>query len=520
MTLLNKRNIKAVIYARVSSKDQEREGFSIPAQIKLLTQYAEQSGFEIVRVFEEVETAKVTGRPTFAEMLAFLKNPKNNCKVILVEKTDRLYRNIKDWVVIDELDIDLHFVKEGEIISRNVHSSKKFLHGIRVLMAKNYVDNLSEEVRKGTREKASQGLYPGGYVPLGYIHDKNTKQIFLDPLRAPLIREMFELYADRKLSLRALVKWTRTKGLTMRRSGNYLTLAQVERMLKNPFYRGQFYWAGQLYQGKQEPIVSPVLFERTRLAFESNNRPYQNKRQFAFSNLMTCAVCGCKIIAEIKKGRYVYYHCTGMRGGCNLVYVPEPKLVDQFGALIEPLALTQDQAGQIMGHFQKKNGKEQDQAKNQRRAFSMTLGRIKRWSEQAYIDKLEGKITEAQWLNMYRKWENESLELEAQLRALDSTGIQAGLTVNRVLELAQRLPDIWIKRNAEEKRQIVDLLYSNCQLEGATLRATYSKPFSYIAKGPHFDIQRNSIDNLGTYISSLTDEDSERLDLALQAVMG
>ncbi len=495
MMQMSKDKIRAVLYARVSSKDQEREGYSIPAQIKLLTQYAEQHGFEIVRIFEETETAKATGRPTFAEMLAYLKNPKNNCRVILVEKTDRLYRNIKDWVVIDELDIDLHFVKEGEIISKSVHSSKKFLHGIRVLMAKNYVDNLSEEVKKGTREKASRGLYPGGYVPLGYFHDKNTKQISIDPLRAPIIREMYELYADRKLSLRALVKWTRTKGLTMPRSGNTLTLAQVERMLKNPFYRGQFHWAGQLYQGKHEPIVSPGLFERTRQAFESKNRPYLNKRQFAFSNLMTCAVCGCKIIAEIKKGRYIYYHCTGMRGGCKLVYVPEPKLVDQFGTLIEPLALTQDQADWIMESFKRKNGTRQKETENNRHLISMRLGQVKRWNELAYIDKLDGKITETQWLSLYRKWESETLELEAQQRALESTGAHAGLTVNRILELAQKIPAIWVKRNNEEKRQIVDLLYSNCQLEGATLRASYRKPFSYIAKEPNFNIKRGRRDS-------------------------
>lgn len=71
------------------------------------------------------------------------------CKAILVEKTDRLYRNIKDWVTLDEFDIEIHFVKENFVLSRDSKSSEKFLHGIKVLMAKNYIDNLSEEVRKG-----------------------------------------------------------------------------------------------------------------------------------------------------------------------------------------------------------------------------------------------------------------------------------------------------------------------------------------------------------------------------------
>lgn len=97
------------MYVRVSSKEQE--GFSLPAQRKLLQQYALDHGLEIVREFEDVETAKRSGRQAFTEMIAFLA--KSSCKVVLVEKTDRLYRNIKDWVTVADLDAEVHLVKEG-----------------------------------------------------------------------------------------------------------------------------------------------------------------------------------------------------------------------------------------------------------------------------------------------------------------------------------------------------------------------------------------------------------------------
>jgi len=147
------------LYARVSSKDQEREGFSIPAQLKLLRQYAREQGLAIIQEFVDVETAKQTGRSGFGEMPAFLKaNPA--CRTILVEKTARLYRNIRDWITVDDLDLTVHFVKENTVVSEASRSSEKFMHGIKVLMAKNYVDNLSEEVKKGLREKAEQGHWP------------------------------------------------------------------------------------------------------------------------------------------------------------------------------------------------------------------------------------------------------------------------------------------------------------------------------------------------------------------------
>lgn len=79
----------------MSSKDQEREGFSIPAQQKLLRQYAASQSLTVLQEFVDVETAKQTGRSGFGAMLAYLK-AHAHCGVVLVEKTDRLYRNIKD----------------------------------------------------------------------------------------------------------------------------------------------------------------------------------------------------------------------------------------------------------------------------------------------------------------------------------------------------------------------------------------------------------------------------------------
>src|SRR3954466_5115147 len=93
---------QAVIYARVSSKEQEKEGFSIPAQLKLLKEYAAAQGFPVAQQYVDVETAKQSGRAAFGEMVAHLK-ARPSVRVMLVEKTDRLYRNLKYWVTVDEL---------------------------------------------------------------------------------------------------------------------------------------------------------------------------------------------------------------------------------------------------------------------------------------------------------------------------------------------------------------------------------------------------------------------------------
>ena len=167
---------KAILYVRVSSKEQEEEGFSIPAQLKLLREYAQKNRFEIVEEFVDVETAKQAGRTAFGNMVHFLKESPS-VKALLVEKTDRLYRNFRYYVIVDDLNVEIHLVKEGEVLSQNSKSHQKFIHGIKVLMAKNYIDNLSEEVKKGHLEKAQQGQLPS-LAPIGY---RNNTQDHGDP---------------------------------------------------------------------------------------------------------------------------------------------------------------------------------------------------------------------------------------------------------------------------------------------------------------------------------------------------
>src|SRR6516225_8552164 len=238
---------QAVIYARVSSKEQEKEGFSIPAQLKLLREYAASNGFSLAQEYVDVETAKQTGRTAFGEMVAYL-NGHPSVRVMLVEKTDRLYRNLKDWVTVDELEVEIHFPKEGVVLSRESRSSEEFMHGIKVLMAKNYIDNLSEEARKGMQEKAEQGIWPTK-TPLGYRNITGTdgkKIIATDPAIAPLIAKMFEWYARGNISLTEAARKANAAGFVYHKSGAKVPVSANHAILRSRRYTGWFEWNGRV----------------------------------------------------------------------------------------------------------------------------------------------------------------------------------------------------------------------------------------------------------------------------------
>ncbi|MDE8653883.1 recombinase family protein [Novosphingobium sp. H3SJ31-1] len=332
-----------MLYARVSTRDQEKEGYSIPAQVKLLEDYAALNGLIIASSHVDVETARKAGRTAFGEMLRYLRRHPE-VRILLVEKTDRLYRNIKDWAIIDDLGIEVHFVKENFILSDDCRSSEKFMHGIKVLMAKSYIDNLSEEATKGMAEKARQGLWPS-IAPFGYanvIDPSGRKVVVVDPEIGPLVTLLYDWFASGRYTLTSITRKARLAGIKGRRSRNPIASATIYRILRNRFYAGVIEWGEAIHEGVHEPLISKALWDAVQdiLDGRSSTNIRANPREFAFSGLIKCGHCGCAAVAEIKKERYIYYHCTGYRGKCPERYVREEVLEERFTAVLDRLRCT------------------------------------------------------------------------------------------------------------------------------------------------------------------------------------
>lgn len=264
-------------------------------------------------------------------------------KIILVEKTDRLYRNMKDYNDLDFeiLDLQIHLAKENEILSKDSRSHQRFIHGIKVLMAKNYSDNLSEEVKKGMGRKASQGLWPS-VAPIRYINNRQTHLIELDPKYGPIIAKVFDLASTGEFSLAKLKRRVFDMGLRSTRSKSELSKSQMQRVLTNPIYYGDFIWKGQYFKGTHKPLISKKTFDIVQEQMGFVKKTKLTKNSFAFTGLMTCGHCGCSITAETKtkkSGRsYTYYHCTSGKGVCEgITYIREESLEGDFAQILSKI---------------------------------------------------------------------------------------------------------------------------------------------------------------------------------------
>jgi site-specific DNA recombinase len=474
---------EAVSYARVSSKDQEREGFSIPAQRRLLNEYAIDRGLVVVREFKEAETAKEAGRGAFSAMIAFLKATPA-CRVILVEKTDRLYRNFRDLLAVEELGVTVHFVKENTVLSAESRSSEKLMHNIKVAIARNYVDNLSEEVKKGLHEKAEQGHFPG-VAHVGYINNRITRRIDVDPVRGPLMTRVFELYASGEYSLKTLTVKAYEIGLRHSRGDRKMTKSELHRLLKNPIYVGDFRWLGKVHCRSHEPLVSRETFNRVQELMEGKGvkRRGHRKHLHPFMGLLKCGLCGCAMTAERKKGKYVYYRCTGFKGACGNVYIRQEKLAALLGEAIKPIQITADVAEGIARALSASD----DAARAQRSASLQQIENRRRTVvckiDRGYDDFVSDRINEAFWTRKSAEWEAELQTVDAERTRLAQTHAPAIATAEKILELAKKAEILYKSQNPTEQRRLLETVLSNCTFDRGTLCPTYTKPFDLLVKG-------------------------------------
>jgi site-specific DNA recombinase len=473
---------RVVLYARVSSKDQEKEGFSIPAQLRLLREYAVSHGFVIEQEFTDVETAKESGRTNFGQMLAYLRKHSRMCRTILVEKTDRLYRNIKDYATVDELDLEIHFVKENEIISRDSRSSEQFVHGIKVLMARNYSLNLGEETVKGMTEKARAGIYPS-YAPIGYrnVDGPNGKRIIIpDPDAAPVIIDIFPRFAAGSHSIKSLVQEMNAEGVRLR--GHRLHSGVVHQILRKRLYTGDFDWDGTTYSGTHEPLVTRECWHRVQelLNARFENKTRKVKHDFAFTGLVRCGHCGCILVGEIKKRRYVYYHCTGNRGKCPEPYTRQEVLIRDFAGILRELVIPQPILAWLGDAVLATDRTEQAARADTIKKLQARRDQIDARIETMYADRLDGRIT-AEFFDRQRGvWREEQDSLLRKIQDIQKATPAPVDQAIDMLRLTSRASDLFLEQPAAEQRRFLQVVVEKAAWQNGALRTTLFEPFEIL----------------------------------------
>lgn len=338
--------MRTAIYIRVSTEDQAREGFSIPAQREKLLSYVHSQGWEVQAVYaEEGVSAKDTKRPALSQLLQDIRT--GEIDVVLVYRLDRLTRSVLDlYQLLQEFDRHaVHFKSCTEVYDTTTAIGRLFITLVAAL-AQWERENLAERVKLGMSQMARERKRPGGPAPFGYNLVQGT--LVVNQREAAGVRSMFERY-DRGESPRQIAEWANHSGLRGKNGASWSASA-VLRLLKNPVYHGALRWnytdADQQRNAPEEWIIEeathPAIIDQScfsrvqeRMSARGTSHPRVLSSRYLFSGLLYCSRCGSSMRGKTttitgkgeKRYTHRYYLCKNkLAGTCDAPAIREDRL--------------------------------------------------------------------------------------------------------------------------------------------------------------------------------------------------
>lgn len=463
---------KAVIFARVSSKAQKDEGYSLDSQLKLLRAYCKKKNLGVAREFKIAETASKTQRRTeFRALLTYITE--NKIKHLAVEKTDRAVRNIKDasdiydWIESDERRV-FHSVKESLELHKWSTSQVKFMWGIFVTFAKQYTDSLREEAMKGWDEKLAQGWLPAPPPP-GYktITEYGKKIHVPDPDIAPMIEHVFKLVRLPDYNVRRITEVLADMGVTSRKGRPYAK-SYVHKILTNPFYIGTNRFNGKDYPGAQEPIISKALFEEVQEKIHRPAYSRMKKHNPIFKGLIHCSDCGGMVTWQQQKGRY-YGSCKRASEGCKRKPLLREDRVE--GQVVATLRDVRDCSDKRLENLKAALNLDRSEYVGIHRtqvikAIAAQLDRLRGMENMLYEDKLAGIISESRYQEKRADFATQAEQLAARLSKLNEAQLLQQLVEPKT---GNKIVALYSGATVAQRRIILSVLFKNILLENGVV---------------------------------------------------
>lgn len=488
---------KAVVFARVSTARQEKEGLSLTEiQIPRAEEYAKKNGLKIDKIFSVSETGgQYKIRKKFGEMIDYVKKNRGVTDVIAF-RVDRITRNFQDAVVVDDLrskyDKRIHFIDDNFILDKFSKSNDILQWDMKVLIARQYLERVKEDGQNSKLSKLQKGELPWS-APFGYMHAKlpdGTKSVIEHPTKGKVAKEILRRYSTGMYSVKSLSKEIEDEfGVKLVKDGIY-------RVLTNKFYYGVLVdpQTDIEYPHIYEPMITRELYERNQavLAGHSHRRQRYFGSGATYKGLITCSVCGCSVTPDTKTKKqkngnvhhYIYYHCTnGKDEHQDTVHSIEERKVDAIMEdLLKNLIPPEERIIELRKMLSEAHAKKNRYYEVRRAELETAKKQIQRRQRNLFDKYMDNDGTNAVGItqefydeNMLRYTE-ELAEIEKQQQRLDDIDQGYYVTVEYLLNLFQHAADIFKVANPNEKRQILSLLLSNLEFDGENLNYTLKEP--------------------------------------------
>lgn len=490
---------QAVLFARVSKREQE-QGASHDAQLEATRRYCLAKGLKVLEEFKITESSTRGSRKEFYNMLDIVKKQQNKTAIV-VHCIDRFQRSFKESAEIENLlrddIIELHFYKEGLVLTKNSSSADIMRWDMGILSAKMYVGNLRDNVRRSMEYNWLHGKLQGG-SPTGYLNVRNKENkadVIIDPERGPLIKKMFEEYATGLYSLQDMVKWAKTHNLTSRGSARFpskpLCRVAIYQILQNPFYYGVMRVKGNCLPHIYERLIDKDLFDRVQRVLSGSNKintkTEYGSMEFALRGIFKCAKCGCAMSAELhtkKSGReYIYLRCSHMRGNCDQKPINEKEVFKQLEQnVIGSFKISDSALSAIKTEVRKELAKQAGSDLEAKKQIQLRIANAQTRLDNAVDLLLDRKLSEDIYQKKKASLDAEIAELQSELGKYSNSDNKIAEIVENIVDIAGNVGKVLKSSNVQQKRAILKLILSNSTIEGKRACIYLKKPFDLLLK--------------------------------------
>ena len=410
----------AVGYLRVSTLEQASINNSLPVQQKKFEDHCARNTLAPLDSFVDKQSARNAERPAFQRMLAYCRKNKSRVRCVVVADLSRLARNVVDQgqtiAELSKIGIRLVSVDEPNI---DTTAAGKLATNILGAFNQFFSDSLSEK----TRFRMQAGREAGRWLwvaPLGYLNDKATKRVVLDPERAALVTKSFELLAD-GTAIGDVMRQVEALGLRTR-SGRTIPKQTFSRMVRNPFYAGWIVNGKTRVRGAHDALISDEQFEKVQARLKGYApRAPEADDPFPLRGFIRCSRCGKNLTAGWVTGRnqkYPRYWCWTK--GCRAVTERAERLENSFSTI---LGMIQPEA-HLLALLPTLAARSWEQRKERIATDAKQLARKLQdqgvLNEKTIKAKLLGELSEADFTVMKASIDRETGQIKEQIAALDA----------------------------------------------------------------------------------------------------
>ncbi|MCA9332577.1 recombinase family protein [Candidatus Saccharibacteria bacterium] len=477
--------IKYILYARKSTEDEDKQVQSIKDQVDAMKDFAAKNKLDIVDIYTEEKSAKKPFvRPVFTQLIEDIRSSKANG--ILCWQLNRLSRNPTESGVLQQL------LQDEEMLSIQTHdrcylpSDNALIFSVEAGMSNQFIRDLMKNVRRGMHSKAEKGWLPG-VPPIGYMNDRETKTIVIDPDRWLLVRKVWDLFlserytvsklariAEKELSLKTIQR--RKKG------GKSLSTAGMYAMLQNPFYAGWLTYGGKVYEGKHEQMVTQAEFDTAQQLINKRDRERPSTKievdPFPYRGLIHCGECNCLVTYSKKTRHYKngnqqdfeYCYCTRRKKDyeCSQVNTIKPEELtrmvrielEKYTIMPEFFELAVKYLDQ---YYANESSKQQAIFESQSKAIDLTENEIRNLQRMLY----QGRCDEDFFDKENQKLENRLLMQRKQFNEQESGNKSWRDATYKLFNFARYAKEDFESDDDTKKRQVlIDLSENLVLLDG------------------------------------------------------